>query len=189
MSSITDILNPVGLGVSVVGNIGGGIATGAINKERQKNLDTEKANSNALFNKQYYQDELKRSENASFLKTLRDRYKSMGDRSARSAAITGATPEAQLAQTQVEATGYGDAVNRMASMASQRKDAALNAQQQRRMMFYGLQDNIDQSKIASWQNFMTNANELFKGSASNIATANETPDLQKLGSGAIKSIG
>jgi len=166
MGKLEDIIPGVGLGVSVVGNIVGGIATAGIAKKQQEALDGEKAYSENLFNKSYYEDTLKRSDNAAYLRELDNKQKENSLKAKRTAAITGATPEATAAQAKNEGSVYADAVNRMASVASQRKDQALSAYGARRSALFGAQNNIEESKKAAWGTFMGNASSLGVGALS-----------------------
>ena len=103
-------MNPLaiaGLGASVVGNIVGGINSAKIAKQQQKNLDNEKAYSEGLFNKQYYEDTLKRSDNAAYLRELRNNQKENSIKAQRTAAITGATPEATAAEAKNKRKPHG----------------------------------------------------------------------------------
>jgi len=158
-----DPLSIAGLGASVVGNIVGGIATAGIAKKQQADLNKEKAYSEGLFNREYYQDVLKRTDNQAFLRTLANNQKSNQVKAQRTAAITGATPEAVVAQQANDSTIYAEAVNRMAGMAAQRKDMALAAYNQRRMGLFGMQNQIEEGKKAAWGTFMGNALSLGNG--------------------------
>ena len=158
-----------GLGTSVVGNVVGGIQTAKINKQRQNNLNNEKAYSESLFNKQYYEDVLNRSENQSFLRQLQRNQDENQKKSARTAAITGATPEATAAQAKNDSQIYADAVNKLVSVASQRKDQALADYNRRRGQLFGMQDNVDQERAAAWGNFMQNASTLGNAALSKTA--------------------
>ena len=164
-----DPITIAGLGTSVVGNVVGGIQTAKINNQRQNNLNNEKAYSENLFNKQYYEDVMKRSENQSFLRQLQRNQDENQKKSARTAAITGATPEATAAQAKNDSQIYADAVNKLVSVASQRKDQALADYNRRRGQLFGMQDNIGQERAAAWGNFMQNASTL--GNAALSATA------------------
>jgi len=166
MSKLEDILPGVGLGVSVVGNIVGGIATAGIAKKQQQALDGEKAYSENLFNKSYYEDTLKRSDNASYLRMLDNKQKEDSQNAARTAAITGATPEATAAQAKSQGYIYANAVNQMASVAANRKDQALASYGARRSALFGAQNNIEESKKAAWGTFMGNASSLGVGALS-----------------------
>jgi len=155
-----DIIPGLGLATSVVGNIVGGIAQGEIAEKQQKALDGEKAYSENLFNKDYYQDVLKRSENAAMLRQLDNNQREQTQKAQRTAAITGATPEATAVQDKNNANVYANAVNRMAATASQRKDQALAGYNARRSALFGAQNQVDEAKKAAWGTFMGNANNL-----------------------------
>ena len=172
-------MNPfaiAGLGTSVIGNVVGGIQQSKIAKQQQAALNKEKAYNESLFNREYYQDVLKRSENQSFLRELNRNQEQNQIKAQRTAAITGATPEAQLAQKAQDSDIYASAVNRMAGLASQRKDQALADYNARRMGLYGMQNQIDEGKKAAWGTFLTNANNLGMGALSATSAANSGYD-------------
>ena len=166
MGKLGDLLPGVGLGVSVVGNIVGGIATANIAKKQQEALNGEKAYSENLFNKTYYEDTLKRSDNVAYLRELDNKQKENSKKAARTAAITGATPEATAAVAKNEGSIYADAVNRMASLAGQRKDQALSSYGERRSALFNAQNNIEEGKKAAWGTFMGNASSVGAGALS-----------------------
>lgn len=166
-----DPITIAGLGASVVGNVVGGIQQAQIAKQQQEALNKEKAYNESLFNREYYQDALKRSENQSFLRELNRNQEQNQIKAQRTAAITGATPEAQLAQKAQDSDIYASAVNRMAGLASQRKDQALAGYNARRMGLYGMQNQIDEGRKAAWGTFMTNANNLGLGALSATSKA------------------
>ena len=163
-------LEIAGLGASVVGNVFGGIKTAEIAKKQQESLDNEKAYSESLFNKEYYQDELNRSENASYLRQLQNNQNENNVKAQRTAAITGATPEATAAQAKNEGSVYANAVNRMAGVAYQRKDQALSRYGERRSALVSAQNGIYESKKNAWGTFMGNASRLGSAALSNTSS-------------------
>lgn len=148
------------LAMSVLGTGAGMIGSARGNKQRQANLDKEKAESKAFFDKEYYTSELDRTENQSALRTLTDRLKEQTQRSRATNAVTGATPEVALAQQNNANKAYADVANRLAGMASQRKSIIAGQRNADRRSLYGMQDGIDQSRQASWSNFAGNAASL-----------------------------
>jgi hypothetical protein len=152
-----DPLTLTALAISLAGGVGSMIGSAGVNKTRQRNLDTQKAESNAFFNKEYYTDELSRTENQSVLRTLTDRLKDQNKQSQATNAITGATPEVAIAQKGNANKAYADVVNRIAGMASQRKDMIGRQWQADKRALYGIQDNVDASKVQSWANLGSNA--------------------------------
>jgi len=178
------VLGIAWLGASVVGNIVGGIETAKIAKQQQKNLDNEKAYSEGLFNKQYYEDTLKRSDNAAYLRELRNNQKENSVKAQRTAAITGATPEATAAEAKNQGSVYADAVNRMAGLAGQLKDQALAAYGARRSALFNAQNGIEEQKKAAWGTFMGNASNLGTGALSLTegAKTSSSPSIASTGS-------
>ncbi|MBV5282173.1 MAG: hypothetical protein JZU53_07025, partial [Paludibacter sp.] len=162
-----------------VGNIVGNIKTAEIAKKQQQSLDNEKAYSESLFNKEYYQEELNRSENASYLRQLQNNQNENNVKAQRTAAITGATPEATATQSKNAGSVYANAVNKMAGVASQRKDQALARYGARRSALVGAQNGIYESKKNAWGTFMGNASRLGSGALSNTSSplAEETKPL------------
>jgi hypothetical protein len=151
---------PITLAALALSLAGSAVSMGgsaAANKNRQGNLDKEKAESNAWYNKEYYTQELDRTENASMLRTLTDRLKDQNTQDQATAAITGATPEVAVARKAANNKVYADAVNRLAGMASQRKDLIGRSWRADKRALYGMQDNIDASKLQTWQNLGSNA--------------------------------
>lgn len=148
------------LAMSVLGTGAGMIGSARQNRERQKNLENEKAESKAFFDKEYYTSELDRTENQSALRTLTDRLKEQTQRARATNAVTGATPEVALAQQNNANKAYADVANRLAGMASQRKSIIAGQRNADRRSLYGMQDSIDQGKQASWANLGSNAANL-----------------------------
>lgn len=155
-----DPLTIAGLAMSLAGGVGSMIGSAKLNKQRQTNLNREKAESDAWFNKQYYTDELSRSENQSMLRTLTEKLKNQNKQNQATAAITGATPEMVLAQQNNSNKAYADVVNRMAGLASQRKDIIGRNWRADKRALYGIQDNIDSAKAQNWANLGANAASL-----------------------------
>ena len=168
------VIPGLGLATSVVGNIVGGVAQAQIAEKQQQALDGEKAYSESLFNKEYYQDVMKRSENAAFLRELKNNQKENKNKAAKTAAITGATPEATATQDKNDGDIYANAVNRMAGLASQRKDMALAGYNHRRSGLFRDQNQIEEGKKAAWGTFMSNANSLGAGSIAGMTEGGPT---------------
>jgi len=163
----------LGLGSSVIGNVVGGLETAKIAKQQQAALNDEKAYSENLFNKSSFEDTINRSDNAAYLRQLANNQKESSIKAQRTAAITGATPEATAVQEKNNGSVYADAVNKMASVTAQRKDQALSSYGARRSALFGAQNNIDESKKSAWGTFMGNASTL--GAAALSMTSDPKP--------------
>ena len=158
--AVVDPLTIGALAMSLIGGAASLAGSAGLNKTRQSNLDAQKNESNAFFNKEYYTDELSRTENQSALRALEEKLKSSRKRNAATNAITGATPEVAIAQQGNEASAYAEVVNRLAGMASQRKSIISNQWRADKRALYGMQDSIDQGKAATWANLGSNAAQL-----------------------------
>lgn len=119
----------IGLGSALFG----GIKSGKERKKAEKALkqskeevEKEKGFNDVLFNREYYQDFLQRSENQAALKVLRDRLKKQNEETAQTAVITGATPEAIAKQKEISNEAYGNTVSSIAANSSSAKDAVMN---------------------------------------------------------------
>jgi len=152
-----DPLTIASLAMSLGGGVASMVGSANANKKRQTALDGQVADSNAFFNKEYYTDELNRTENQSMLRTLTDRLKDQNKQAQGTAAITGATPEMVVAQQGNANKAYADVVNRIAGNASMRKDAVMRGWRADKRQLYGMQDNLDQGRAATWANLGANA--------------------------------
>lgn len=138
----------------------------AADEQRMKEgiMEKQAAEDTALFNKQYYQDITKRTEIQNMLRILGQNQRKADTAVAARAAVTGATPEQQLAGREVNRRTYADAVADIASNASQLRDQYLRDYQGQRNRYYaqrlGMQDQlaaIHANTANQWANAATNA--------------------------------
>lgn len=155
-----DPITLTALAVSLAGAGVSAIGSARANRTRQNNLDKEKAESRAFFDREYYTNELDRTENQSAMRSLTDRLKEQTKRSQATNAITGATPEVALAQQNNANKAYADVANRLAGMASQRRSMIASQRNADRRSLYGMQDGIEQAKAQNWANLGSNAANL-----------------------------
>lgn len=167
------------LAMSAAGMGAGMIGSARQNRERRKNLEREKAESKAFFDKEYYTSELDRTENQSALRSLTDKLKEQTQRAQATNAITGATPEVALAQQNNANKAYADVANRIAGMASQRKSAIANSRFMNNRALYGMQDNLDASRAATWSNLGSNAASLGASAIMADAYSTDSPATEK----------
>jgi hypothetical protein len=138
----------------------------ASDEQRKKEgiMNQQAAEDTALFNKQYYQDLTKRTEIQNMLRILDQNQRKADTAVAARAAITGATPEQQLAGREVNRRTFADAVADITSNASQLRDQYLRDYQGQRNRYYaqrlGMQDQlsaINANAANQWANAATNA--------------------------------
>jgi len=170
---------------SLAMSLGGGIASlsgsANLNKKRQNNLDRQASEAEAFHNKEQYTDELSRSENASMLRELTSKLQDQTKQNQSTAAITGATPEAVVAQQANMGKTIASVVNQMAGRASQRKDIEMRNYRADKRALYGMQDSLDQGKAATWQNLGVNAGQLGSNAIGIMGTS--TPKIAGVGKG------
>lgn len=103
-----------------------------------------------MFNRQYYQDITKRTDVQNMLRLLQENQDKQAKRDEAVAAITGATPEAQLAAQDSRNKSYADALAEIASNASTLKDTYLQNYQNQRMALVNPQSQIYQNSSNMW---------------------------------------
>lgn len=108
------------------GSLVGGIMSGIQNRKNRKLVDKQLRENENLYNRDYYQDILSRSDISGLLGQARDRYAEAGRQAARTAAVTGATPESVAATKKANAEAYANAVSNVAAQSSVIKDNAQN---------------------------------------------------------------
>ena len=153
----------MGIGSSIASAVQQASAA-AEQRKKQSIIDQQAAEDTAMFNKQYYQDITKRTEIQNMLRMLDDKQRKADTAVAARAAVTGATPEQQLAGREVNRRTFADAVADIASNASQLRDQYLRDYQGQRNRYYaqrlGMQDQlsaINANAANQWANAATNA--------------------------------
>lgn len=154
----------IGLGTSIFG----GSKARRERKKQQKELDKQKAENDILFNKEYYQDYMQRSENQALLKNLRDRLKRDNQAAAQTAVVTGATPEAVAKQKELSNTAYADAASQIASNNSNVRDRVMSQYLGMKDRLYGRQNEMYGTSAQQWSNLMQNGLDAFGGSVGSL---------------------
>ncbi|WP_102408713.1 virion core protein, T7 gp14 family [Parabacteroides bouchesdurhonensis] len=155
-------------GLGLLGGLFGGIKAAKQRKKAQKALNEEREYNDSLFNKEYYSDPLQRSDNAALLRNLREGLKDRTKSSASTAAITGATPEAMVAEKEVANKSITDTVSNISAMNTQYKDNVMNRYLNQRQNLYNQQQQINGQNTESWTNYMQNGLSTALNSAGSI---------------------
>lgn len=143
-------------GLGLLGGLFGGIKAAKQRKKAQRALNEEKTYNENLFNKEYYSDPLERSDSAALLRNLREGLKERSKSSAATAAVTGATPEAVLADKEAGNKTISDTMSNLGAMNAQYKDNVMNRYLNQRQNLYNQQQQINGQNAQSWTNFMQN---------------------------------
>ena len=154
-------------GISLLGGIGSSIAS-SVQAKKAADAATQEYNQKTgmldnWFNRQYYSDITKRTDVQNMLRLLQENQQQQAKRDDAVAAVTGATPEAQIAAQGNRNKSYADALAEIASNASSLKDTYLQNYMTQRLGMVNPQAQIHQNMSNMWWQAGTN---LFKSGAS-----------------------
>lgn len=105
----------LGLGAGLAGGIMGGIKSSKAAKAQQKLIDQQRAKNDAWYNRNYYQNYLDSKEAQSAIKRVEDTMRRRKQEAQATAAVTGGTQEAVLAQEENDQKLMGDVVGNLAT--------------------------------------------------------------------------
>jgi hypothetical protein len=165
-----------GLASSIVSGIQAKKASEAAAAEYQE----KKGFLDNMFNRQYYQDITKRTDVQNMMRLLQENQDKQAKRDEAVAAVTGATPEAQLAAQDSRNKSYADALAEIASNASQLKDTYLQNYQNQMMALVNPQSQIYQNSSNMWGQAGSN---LFSSGASLLGSGLDGLKGSKSGGG------
>lgn len=173
----------IGTIVSLTGAAASGIGSIIANKKRERATATEQAKSDSLYNRELYQDPTKRSDNAAYLSQLDKKLKRANEISASKGKITGATHEQSLAQNEIGANAYSDAVSKMGALTSQRRDSLLASKQAADSGFAKDRAGLAADKAQAWGTLAGNAAQLGAASVSGLDTTNKVAGSETIQGG------
>lgn len=131
------ILGAVG---GLASGIAGGIKSAKAAKEQQRLIDEQERKNDAWYNRNYYQNYLDSTEAQAAMKRVENTLKKQNQEARATAAITGATPEASVAQQKANNEILDETATGLAAQATARKANvdAVNMQNQ---------NNITQARL------------------------------------------
>ena len=173
----------IGTIVSLAGAAASGIGSIIANQKRQKAITQEQAKSDSLYNRELYQDPTRRSDNAAYLNQLDKKLKRANEIATNKGKITGATHEQALAQNEIGANAYGDAVSKMGALTSQRRDSLLSRKEAADRGFATDRANLASDRAQAWGNLAGNAASLGGAAISGLDTTNNAAGSQTVDSG------
>lgn len=159
----------IGSIISALASIGAGIA-GTVNarkaaQEADKNQRERGAFNKRLFERQYYEDALSRTDTQNMLRNYRETLRDAIQKQENTSVVTGETPEAVAATKANNAKAYANAVAGITAQNSARKDAALANYQNARNSSYADWMKTYMGEAQNWSNF---ASQAFRTGASGI---------------------
>lgn len=111
-----------GAGIGAIGSIYGAIKAGKERKKLNRFIGQQETENEAKYNRDYYGDYLQRADSQAVMKQMRDTLRDKNKQDQSTAAITGATPEAQLAQMESTNKAVGNTMSQLGAMGAQFKD-------------------------------------------------------------------
>lgn len=168
-----------GLVASVLGTAASGVGSYLGNKKMSDITKRQREESSAFYNKEIYQDAIKRADTQSFLRQLADQMKESTQRTDMSTAISGGTAEASLAQKGANMKSYADAISKLTGQAQQRKDYLTSAYRGEKRGFDQQEANLEAQKLQNWGNLASNAAMLGAASLMNPSLPGTEVDIPR----------
>ena len=162
------ISNSVGAAAGLFASIFGAVAARKNRKKQEKIINQQLAENKEIFNRQYYQNILDRSDTANLLHNYRETLNRRNQARQNMATVTGATPEALAAQKKTDAEAYSNAVANISAQASQIKDNALQQYQSTNNYLMGQKAQIYARQAQNLSNLSAGGLNLFTGSLNNM---------------------
>lgn len=111
----------IGAGIGLGSAIYGGVKSASAAKQQRKELAKQQAKNDAWYERNYYQNYLDGSEAQSAIKRVEDTMRRRNEQTDAQAAITGATPEAQIAQQESNNNLMSNTMGQLAANADRKK--------------------------------------------------------------------
>lgn len=135
------------IGEAILGTVGGlasgifgGIKSAKAAKEQQRLIDEQESKNNAWYNRNYYQNYMDSTEAQAAMKRVENTLKKQNQEARATAVVTGATPEAAIAQQQANNEILDETATGLAAQATARKAQVEAIDQQN-------QNNIFQARV------------------------------------------
>lgn len=135
------------IGEAILGTVGGlasgifgGIKSAKAAKEQQRLINEQESKNNAWYNRNYYQNYMDSAEAQAAMKRVENTLKKQNQEARATAVVTGATPEAAIAQQQANNEILDETATGLAAQATARKAQVEAIDQQN-------QNNIFQARV------------------------------------------
>lgn len=176
----------IGAGVGIASNILGGVKSAKAARQQKELLENERKTNEAWYNQNYYQDYLNRSDSQAAIKRVQDFIERRNKTAAASAAVTGATPEAVVAEQENNQQLLADTVGNIASHGDAYKDNVQARYQQQKNNLTNAQIGQLQADEQGGAQLAANGMQVAGSSVDSIANsaikkATRTPTLNPTG--------
>lgn len=159
-SKVLKSLPFVGSAFGVLGNVLSGIGSAKQRKKQQELINNQIQENENIFNRDYYQDILNRSDVQNLLRNTRNRIADANKIASNTAVVTGATPESVAAQKKNYAKAYSDLVSNIASQSSLLKKQAQDKYLYNKNILLGQQAYLYNDRASQWGNVASNAGKV-----------------------------
>jgi len=177
-------MDPLTLGLAGAGfasQIFGGIKSAQANKAARAALDKQIEENQAIYNNNVNRTFLDTAAAKGALERIRKQYERSNDIAESRGVVTGATPEAVIAEKSENNEALNDATSRIAEQGTAYQDSQTNQYRQTANQLTGAKIALDQQKAENAANLVSNAGNLL-GSAAMLGEG-ETSALASGGSG------
>ncbi|MDR1339583.1 MAG: hypothetical protein LBK58_05990, partial [Prevotellaceae bacterium] len=159
------IIAGVGALAGIAGNIYASNKASKARKEQQAMIDAENQRNESWFNSEYYKSQLDRTENAHALQKAQEFFRDRANMDAKTAAVTGATPESVAASRKSYANAYSNLVGQVAAGASAERDRIRAMYEARRQNIFGMKYGMYGDQVEQYGNLGANSASLATNSA------------------------
>lgn len=159
----------VGAGLGVASSLYGGVSASKAMKNVRDNLEEQKANNEAWYERRYNEDATQRADAQRLLQITQDNIRKRNREAAATAMMTGGTEESVAASKAANAKAMADAMSKIAADGEARKDSVEKAYMTRDAALDSQLNNMEVGKA----NAVTQA---MQGAASAFGTAGTMAD-------------
>jgi hypothetical protein len=165
----------------LAGTIYGGIKAGQERKKMEQYLQGQQTENDSWYNSNFHGDYLQRSDTQALMKNLRDNLKTQTKRTESTAAITGATPEAQSVAKENANRVITDTYSRLGAMGQQWKDRVTDRYLQRKDLFANQAMGMMEGSAQGYENLMSNSlSGMMSGLTSTLSPKTVTQPAKEL---------
>lgn len=143
-------------GAGLLGQIYGQYQSSKVGKEKRAFNEAEAKKDKAWYQSEYYRDPTELTQNASFLRDIKNNYKDAVKSNTANAVKAGATPEAQVGAGGALQEKYANAVNRLVGNATNYRMAIQNQYDRKKNVTDTNKRNFWNEEQQSWANFGNN---------------------------------
>ena len=167
----------VSAGLGAIGSIYGAVKAGQERKKLEAYTNQQAAENEAKYNRDYNGDYLQRADSQAVMKQMRDTLKDRTQQTNSTAAITGATPEAQLAAMEANNQVVGDTMSKLGAMGAAFKDKVDDRYMARKDYIMQQRQAMTEGAARSGEALLSNGISVAGNALGSLATAKLVPEL------------